>query len=146
MPVSSFNVDDRTEKPVVCRETNHEHSQANQKIPKTNEKETTIERRYPLFADSGRVPSRSEVPEWLQEFGENLVDDGVPEHRDSHASSHEVSLEPTFKRREIWVSTVFTLISQKTGIGRSARGLKLQRPRAEDALAESYSAQEILVI
>ena len=32
---------------------------------------------------------------------ENLVDDEIPEHGDSHAnSSHEVSLEPTFKRRE----------------------------------------------
>ena len=40
-------------------------------------------------------------PEWLQEFRENLVDDIVPEHRDSDASSsHEVSVEPTFKRRE----------------------------------------------
>ena len=29
------------------------------------------------------------------------MDDRVPEHRDSHASSsHELSLEPTFKRRE----------------------------------------------
>ena len=33
--------------------------------------------------------------EWLQEFIENLVDDGVPEHRDSHASS---SHEPTLAR------------------------------------------------
>ena len=31
----------------------------------------------------------------------NLVDARVPEHRDSHASSsHEISLEPTTKRRE----------------------------------------------
>ena len=38
----------------------------------------------------------SEIPEWLQEFRENLVDDRVPERRDSHASSsHEPSLEPT---------------------------------------------------
>ena len=38
----------------------------------------------------------SDIPEWLQEFGENLVDDRVPEHSDSHASSsHESSLEPT---------------------------------------------------
>ena len=44
VPVSSSNVDDRTVKPVVCRETNHEHSQANQKFPQTNKKETTIER------------------------------------------------------------------------------------------------------
>ena len=43
----------------------------------------------------------SDIPEWLQEFRENLLDDRVPEHRDSHASSsHEVSLEPIFKRRE----------------------------------------------
>ena len=46
-------------------------------------------------------PLFSEIPEWLQEFRENLVDDEIPEHGDSHASSsHEVSLEPTFKRRE----------------------------------------------
>ena len=43
----------------------------------------------------------SEIPEWLQEFRENLVDDEIPVHGDSHAtSSHEVSLEPAFKRRE----------------------------------------------
>ena len=37
--------------------------------------------------------------EWLQEFRENLVDDRVPEHRDSHASSsHEPSLEPALAR------------------------------------------------
>ena len=43
----------------------------------------------------------SEIPEWLLEFRENLVDDEIPEHGDSHASSsHEVSLEPTSKRRE----------------------------------------------
>ena len=54
--------------------------------------ETTIERGNPL---------ESEIPEWLQEFRENLVDDEIPEHGNSHAnSSHEISLEPTFKRRE----------------------------------------------
>ena len=37
----------------------------------------------------------SDIPEWLQEFRENLVDERVPEHRDSHASSsHEPSSEP----------------------------------------------------
>ena len=42
-----------------------------------------------------------DIPEWLQEYRENVVDDRVPERRDSHASSaHEVSLEPTIKRRE----------------------------------------------
>ena len=58
-----------------------------------------IERRHPLFADSGRA--NSEIPEWLQEFRENLVDDEIPERRDSHASSsHEVSVELTSKRSE----------------------------------------------
>ena len=53
---------------------------------------TTIERGNSL---------NSEIPEWLQEFRENSVDDEVPERGDSHASSsHEVSLEPTTKRRE----------------------------------------------
>ena len=42
-----------------------------------------------------RDPFCSEIPEWLQEFRENLVDDRVPECRDSHASSsREPSLEP----------------------------------------------------
>ena len=54
--------------------------------------ETTIERGNPL---------ESEIPEWLQEFRENLVDDEIPVQGDSHASSsHEASLEPIAKRRE----------------------------------------------
>ena len=63
------------------------------KNPKPNKNEDhELERGDPLCSD---------IPEWLQEFRENLVDDRVPERRDSHASSsHEVSLEPTFKRRE----------------------------------------------
>ena len=65
--------------------------QAN-KNPKPNKKETTIERGN---------PSDSEIPEWLQEFREILVDDEIPLQGGSHASSsHEVSLEPTTKRRE----------------------------------------------
>ena len=43
----------------------------------------------------------SDMPEWLQEFRENLVDDEIPLQGGSHASSsHEVFLEPTTKRRE----------------------------------------------
>ena len=79
----STSVDDRSGQP--------DETQAN-KNPKTNKKETTIERGNPLD---------SEIPEWLQEFRENLVDDEIPLQGDSHASSsHEVSLEPIFKRRE----------------------------------------------
>ena len=46
----------------------------------------------------------------------------------------------------IWVSTVFIVTSRKTEIARSVRGPKSQEPRAEDALAEPYLVQKILVI
>ena len=69
-----------------------EEIQAN-KIPKTHKKETPIERRNPC--------GDSEILEWLQEFSENLVDHEIPVQGVFHASSsHEVSLEPTTKRRE----------------------------------------------
>ena len=83
-PVQVSNlVDDGSGKP--------EEIQANE-IPKTNKKETTIERGNLLNA---------EITEWLQEFREILVDDEIPLQGGSHASSsHEASLEPIFKRRE----------------------------------------------
>ena len=85
VPVSEF-VDDRSGR--------LDETQAN-KTPKTNKKETTIERGDPLCSDD------SEIPEWLQEFRENLVDDEIPFQGGPHASSsHESSLEPITKRRE----------------------------------------------
>ena len=76
VPVSKL-VDDRSGQP--------DETQAN-KIPKPNKKETTIERGDPLCSDD------SEIPEWLQEFRENLVDDEIPLQGGSHASSsHEAS-------------------------------------------------------
>ena len=85
VPVSQL-VDDRSVRP--------DETQAN-KNPKTNKKETTIERGDPLCSDD------SEIPEWLQEFRENLVDDEIPLQGGSHASSsHKSSLGPKFKRRE----------------------------------------------
>ena len=84
VPVSEF-VDDRSGQP--------EEIQAN-RIPKRNQKETPIEWGNP-FGDS-------EIPAWLQEIMENLVGDEIPLQGGSHASSsHEVSLEPTTKRREV---------------------------------------------
>ena len=83
VPVSIL-VDDGTVQP--------EEIQAN-KTPKTKKKKTTMERGSPCV-DSG-------IPEWLQEFRRNLVDDEIPLQGGSHASSsHEVSLEPTTRRRE----------------------------------------------
>ena len=58
-----------------------------------NKKETTIERE--------KLCDDPEIPEWLQEFRENLVDDEIPLQGGSHAgSSREASLEPITKRRE----------------------------------------------
>ena len=62
VPVSEL-VDDRSGQP--------DKIQANEN-PKTNKKETTIERGNPLCSDD------PEIPEWLQEFRENLVDDEIP--------------------------------------------------------------------
>ena len=76
----SNSVDDRSRQP--------DETQAN-KNPKP-QKETSIERGNSL---------NSEIPEWLQEFTEILVDDEIPLLGGSHASSsHELSLEPTTKR------------------------------------------------
>ena len=37
------------------------------------------------------------VPDWLQEFKDGLVDECVPEHRDTSSSSHQLRLEPRAK-------------------------------------------------
>ena len=85
VPMSN-SVDDRSGRP--------DETQAN-KNPKTNKKETPIERGDPLCSDD------SKIPEWLQEYRKNLVDDEIPLQGGSHASSsNEASLEPTTNRRE----------------------------------------------
>ena len=93
-----------------------------------------------------RDPLYSEIPEWLQEFNENLVDDEIPVHGDSHASSsHEPSLERTPTRSvDLGKHCVYTHFL-KTEIARSARGLKLQGPRAGDAIVELYLVLKSLV-
>ena len=65
----STSVDDRSERP--------DGTQAN-KTTKPNKKESKKEQSESLC---------SEILEWLQEFRENLVDDEIPVHGDSHASS-----------------------------------------------------------
>ena len=125
VPVST-NVDDRTGQPVL--------DQANH-IP--NKKETKIERCNPLCSD---------IPDWLQEFRENLVDDEFPERGDSHASSsHEVSLEPTFKRREdLGKHSVHTHFLEDRNCEICQR-TKITRARAEDATVELYLVLKILL-
>ena len=127
VPVST-SADDRSGQP--------DETQAN-KIPKPNKKKTTREWSNPLD---------SEIPEWLQEFKENLVDDEIPVHGGSHASSsHEISFEPTSKRREDLGKQGFIVTSLKTEIARSVKGPKLQGPHAEDAMAKPYLEPQILV-
>ena len=95
VPVSRPDVEEMIERgdPLVVAEPGSAPKPT--KNPKPNEEETTIERRDPLSA-AKPAPLSSEIPERLQEFRENLVDERVPEHRDSHASSsHEVSSVPT---------------------------------------------------
>ena len=88
----------------------------------------------------------SEIPEWLQEFRENLVDDEIPVHGDSHASSsHEASLESIFKRREdLGKHSVYTHFLKDRNC-EIFKGPKLQGPRAEDATVEPYLVLKILV-
>ena len=124
-PVTVSNsVDDRSGQP--------DETQAN-KIPKPNKKETTIER--------GNSCGDSEIPEWLQEFKENLVDDEIP----VHGGSHEASLSRLQRDVRIWVNTVLILTFRKPEIARSASGPKLQGPRAEDVLAKPYLVLKTLV-
>ena len=37
------------------------------------------------------------VPDWLQEFKEGLIDESVPEHRESPSSFYELPVEPRVK-------------------------------------------------
>ena len=62
-----------------------------------------------------------------------------PEHGDSHASSsHEPSLEPTFKRRDdLGKHSVYTHFPKDRNCEICKRP-KLQVPRAQDAMAEPY--------
>ena len=74
------------------------------------------------------------------------MDDEVPERGDSHASSsHEVSSEPTFKRREdLGKHSVKTHFPEDRHCEICQR-TKITRARAEDAMAEPYLMLKILV-
>ena len=65
------------------------------------------------------------------------MDEGVPERRDSHASSsHGLSLEP-MRSVDLGKHSVYSHFP-KTEIERSVNGPKLQAPHAEDAMAKPY--------
>ena len=86
--VSSESVERQARADPYSSETSEELLNKPTKTPKPNNNEN--------YEQVRGDPYYSDIPEWLQEFKENLVDDRVPEHRDSHASScHEPSLVPT---------------------------------------------------
>ena len=117
--------------------------QAN-KNPKPNRKEPKRERSDPLFADSGRASS--EVPEWLQEFRENVC---MTKFQNIETHTPVLLMKylwsPYSRDVRICVNTVLILISLETEIARSVNGPRLQGPRAEDAKAKPYLVQKILV-
>ena len=82
----------------------------------------------------------------LQEFRKNLVDDRVPEHRDSHtSSSHEPSLEPTPTiSADFGKHSVYTHFPKDRHCEICKR-TKITRARAEDAVAEPYLEPQISV-
>ena len=102
------------------------------KLPKPNIKETPIER--------GNPSDDSEIPEWLQEFRENLVDDEKFHYREALTPVLLMKFVWSRLQRDvrIWVNTIFTLTPLKTEIARSVSGPKLQGPHAEDAMAKPY--------
>ena len=66
------------------------------------------------------------------------MDDRVPEHRDSLASSSHGSSLERLREVRIWVNTMLIFTSLNNEIARSARGPTLQVPHAEDAMAKPY--------
>ena len=121
VPVSEF-VDDRSGKP--------EETQANE-IPKTNKKETTIERCNPCVILRSRNGCKNSGRIWRMMKFLNMETLTPVLLMMCHWSPHSRDVR-------IWVNTVFIPISLETEITRSARGPKLQGPHAEDAMAEPY--------
>ena len=70
------------------------------KIPKPNKNENHEQVRGD--------PYYSDIQEWLQEFRENLVDERVPEHRDSHASSSHESYVELMRSVDLGRHSVYT--------------------------------------
>ena len=126
VPVSEL-VDDGSGKP--------KEIQAN-KIPKPNKKETAIERGNPLCSDG------PEIPEWLQEFRENLVDDEIPLQGGSHASSsHEVSLERLQRDEDLGKHSVSTHFPKD----RNCEICKRTKITRAPCMAKPYLEPQILV-
>ena len=73
-------------------------SSATPTSPTSLSQEAVVPTQHPAPTRSGSTssiervrgdPSR-DLPEWLEELTENLVDENVPEHREASSSSHEL--------------------------------------------------------
>ena len=75
------------------------------------------------------------------------MDDEIPVHGDSHASSsHEVSLEHKCARSaDLGKHSVFFSLPERPKLRDLSDGPKLQGPRAEDAVAKPYLVLKNLV-
>ena len=125
VPVSSPHVEEIKERrdPLFAANPGSAANPTKNLNPNKNE-DHDIERGDPLL-----FPRKSESPEWLQEFREILVDDRVPEHRDSHASSsHEPPLEPSPTRSEEFGKHSVDTHFPKTKIARYATGQNYKSP------------------
>ena len=101
------------------------------KTPKPNKNEDHEQERGDLF--------NSDIPEWLQGFRENLVDDRVPKYGDSHASSSQGLSSEATRSADLGEHSVYTHFPKdRTEFARSVNGPTSQGPRAEHVLAESY--------
>ena len=131
--VSSEIVDRQARRDPYTSETSEELLHKPTQISKPNKNEDHEQVRRDPYSD---------IPEWLQEFRENLVDERFPEHRDSHASSsHEPSSEP-MRSVDLGKHSVYTHfpkdrnceICQRTKITRAPCRRRIGRvePRAEN--------------
>ena len=80
-----------------------------------------------------------DLPEWLWEFTENLVDERVPAHGDAPTSSSQPLRKVVSGKHSIDAH------SRRTEIAISAWGVKLQGLLAEDALVQSCPERKVLV-
>ena len=71
--------------------------------PTSSSQETVIPTEHPAstrsesMSEEVRGNSSHDLPEWIEVFKDNLVDESVPEHRDPSSSSHELPSEPLAK-------------------------------------------------
>ena len=83
-----------------------------------------------------------DLPEWLQDFTDNLVDAAASVSSGAPASISREPLHQKPSRKGYRASTLFFLTSRRTEVEQYARGQKIQGLLAENALAIKYLQQK----